>query len=197
MRKSTKFIAAAGALATLAVPTAAMAQGGGNVPCTDGSNQKINANVTVAAGQTCRFDGTINGNLTVNGIMLMQGGEVAGNVNVNPGGMFQGYNHGVTIDKNLTITNPAPNYASPIGGNNGFYGNEQGTTNVVKGDVNFTLNSGVYAPYTWAQLDFNGGTTVGGNINYSISSDVQNRPAPVIGQGGLISAKAVIVTQAL
>ena len=99
-------------------------------------------------------------------------------------------------DKNLTITNPADAYASPIGGSNGFYGNEGGTTNVVKGNVSFTLSSGVYAAYTWPSLYFGGGTTVGGVINYSVGSDVENRPAPVVGQGGLLSAKAIVVTPA-
>jgi hypothetical protein len=184
-------IAAMMAAVSLAVPSLASAAGNGNIPCTNGSNQTINANVTVAAGQICRFSGTINGNLIVNGTMLMQGGEVTGNVNVNPGGLFQGYNYGVTIDKNLTITNPASE--SPIGGSNGFYGNQFGTTNVVKGNVNYTLTPGVYAPYTWPSLYFGGGTTVGGIINYSISSDVENRPAPVIGQYGLFSAQVVVV----
>jgi hypothetical protein len=190
-----KLIMTAVAVASLAVPAASMATGGGNVNCTNGSNQTINANVTVSAGQTCRFSGTINGNLTVNGTMLMQGGEVTGNVTVNPGGLFQGYNYGVTIDKNLTITNPASE--SPIGGSNGFYGSQGGTTNQVKGNVSFTLNSGVYAPYTWPALYFGGGTTVGGVVNYSVGSDVQNRPAPIVGQGGLNAAQAVVVTQAL
>lgn len=34
--------------------------------------------------------------------------------------------YGVSIDNNLTITNPADAYASPLGGNNGFYGNQSG-----------------------------------------------------------------------
>jgi hypothetical protein len=192
-----KLIMTAVAVASLAVPAASMAAGApGNINCT-GSMGNVNlpsTNVTVPAGAVCRLSGTI-GNLTANGTMLMQGGEVAGNVTVNPGGLFQGYNYGVTIDKNLTITNPAAE--SPIGGSNGFYGNQGGTTNVVKGVVSFTLNSGVYAPYTWPALYFGGGTTVGGNVNYSLGSDVQNRPAPVVGQDGLFGAKAVVVTPAL
>jgi hypothetical protein len=189
-------ILAATAIAAQAVPSIASAATG-NIDCTDGSlsGTTVNANVTVPAGATCSFWGTINGNVTVNGTMLMSGGEVTGNVNVPQGGLFQGFNYGVTIDKNLTITNPAAD--SPIGGSNGFYGNQYGTTNLVKGNVNFTLNSGVYAPYRWPSLYFGGGTRVGGTINYSVAGDVENRPAPVVGQGGLNSAKAIVATPAL
>jgi hypothetical protein len=199
-----KLILAATAIGALAVPTAAMAAGTpGTVNCIDGSlaGQTITANVTVPAGATCNYNGTINGNLTVNGHMRMFGGEVTGNVQVNSGGQFEGINYPVTIDKNLTITNPAAN------GGDGFWGSYTATDqsqdhpgmllNHVKGNVNFTLNSGVYSDYTWPYLYFGGGTTVDGSVNYSIASTVQNRPAPVNGQGGLSAARGVVVTPAL
>lgn len=172
------------AAAALAIPAAASAAPG-SVNCTDNSlsGTTVNANVTVPAGQTCWFWGTINGNVTANGKFMMSGGEVTGNVTVNQGGLFQAFNYGVTIDKNLTITNPADAYASPIGGNNGFYGNQGGTTNVVKGNVTFTMDPSLYAPYTWPSLYFGGGTTVGGTVNYN-AGGLAERPLDTNGLTG-------------
>jgi hypothetical protein len=88
------------------------------------------------------------------------GGHFDKNVTVK-GGEFAGKNNRVQIDGNLTITNPAV-YSS-----NGFWGNQDGT-NLVKGNVTYTIdNTMAYPDYQSPSLYFGGGTQVVGNFNYS------------------------------
>jgi hypothetical protein len=91
------------------------------------------------------------------------GGQLDRNVTVT-GGQFRGINWGVTIGGNLIIVDPAAN------SQNGFWGNQGGSTNVVKGLVSYTIDSSTaYPNYQSPSLYFGGGTTVQGKFTYSDS----------------------------
>ena len=152
--------------AALVVPAASMAGGTGSTTCTDNSlaGKTITTNVTVPAGAHCDLSwADIQGNVSVSGGLTTFGvTHFEGNVTVNPGGSFAAANWGVTIDKNLSITDPAT-YSY-----NGFWGNQGRTTNLVKGNVTYTITSATqYPDYQSPLLYFGGGTTVGKNFIYS------------------------------
>jgi hypothetical protein len=120
----------------------------------------INSNLDVPAGVTFFTSSHVTGNLTVEGTLYAVGGTFDKNVNVNPGGMFQGMNWGVTIKGNLNILDPAAN------SQNGFSGDEYGTSSLVMGNVNYKIDSlTAYPNYQSPQL-YLYNTTVKGNLNY-------------------------------
>jgi hypothetical protein len=176
------------AAAALAIPAAASAAG--NTVCDHNiGSVALNSNVTVPAGTTCSLSGSINGNVTVNGELKMFGGHVTGNVTVNRGGSFSGINWPVTIDKNLTITDPAANSASGFWGDYSY--DETGHIvsrpdlhlNVVKGNITYTITpeaAAAYPDYQWPSLYFGGGAKVNGSYNYSVGSLSSVRPMPVL-----------------
>src|SRR5262249_3149521 len=124
------------AAAALAVPTTSMAAGG-NTTCTDNSlaGKTISTNVTVPAGASCALTWAhvhAGNNVTVYGDLVTFGiTHFAKNVTVMPGGSFAAANWGVTIDGNLSITDPAANSG------NGFWGDY--SKNSVKGNVSYTI----------------------------------------------------------
>jgi hypothetical protein len=137
----------------------------GNVNCTDNSlaGKVINSNVTVPAGATCDLSWSdIKGNVSIAGTLTTYGMTTfEKNVSV-VGGSFGAANWGVTIDGNLSFLNPAT-YSY-----NGFWGNQGGSTNLVKGNLSYTITSDtVYPMYQSPLLYFGGGTTVDGNFSYS------------------------------
>jgi hypothetical protein len=110
------------------------------------------------------------------------------NVTVNPGGHFKASNWGITINGNLQITDPAAN------SDNGFWGNQGGTANEVKGNVSYTITPAAnYQMYQAPYLYFGGGTKVDGSVTY-----VDNGSGFHGGfdQGGLSAIKGVSVTGA-
>jgi hypothetical protein len=190
MRKLILAVPVVAALAALAVPSLASAATS-NTVCQGGyyggpiTSGPVNGNLVVPAGQTCRFAGTINGNATVSGYLQMFGGEVTGNVNIEPGGAFHGINSGVTIDKNLNITDPAGNDAAFFGDNGagtGFWG----PGNEVKGNINYTITPtglAAYSQYNWPYLYGGGGVTVDKNVNYSIGATPNRAWVDALGNG--------------
>jgi hypothetical protein len=163
-----KIIPALVAIAALAVPATSLASnpGNGSVKCTDSSlaGTTINSNVTVPAGAHCDLSwADVKGNVSISGDVTNYGAtHYEGNVTVNPGGSFAAANWGITIDKSLTITDPRT-YSY-----NGFWGNQGGTTNEIKGDVTYTITSAAnYPNYQSPLLYFGGGTKVDGNFTYS------------------------------
>jgi hypothetical protein len=168
-RQVRKLIMAGVAVAALAVPTAALAQGGGNVTCTDNSlaGTTVNSNVTVPAGAHCDLSwATVTGNVNVAGSLTTFGQtHFEGNVIVN-GGSFAGANWGVTIDKNLQFTDPAT-YSY-----NGFWGDY--SPNVVKGQITYTITSATNYPPSQAPVLYFHDTTAGG-FSYSDNGLGQHR----------------------
>jgi hypothetical protein len=134
------------------------------VPCTpDMAGTIVTKNIDVPAGTTCDLSwATINGNVKVEGTLTTYGVTTFnGNVTVT-GGSYAASNWGVTINGNLTFTDPAT-YSY-----NGFWGNQGGTSNLVTGNLYYTINSATQYPnYQSPLLYFGGGTTVKGNFVYS------------------------------
>jgi hypothetical protein len=164
--KRITIVAAVFGAALLALAGVATAAPNAGVICTDNSlaGQTVMTNVTVPANSTCDLSwADVHGNVTVNGSLVTYGiTHFGGNVQVNQGGSFAASNWGVTIDGNLSFLNPAT-YSY-----NGFWGNQGGTSNLVKGNINYTITSGMQYPmYQSPLLYFGGGTHVNGNLNYS------------------------------
>jgi hypothetical protein len=183
MRRYSKFVVVAGAVAALAAPSAAMAAanpGNGSTNCPNAAQGTtsypdgavISSNLNVPAGVTCRLGWVeVQGNVSATGNLYTFGqAHFDKNVTVNPGGSFAASNWGVTIDQNLYITDPAANSG------NGFWGDY--SSNVVKGSVNYTITpaaAAAYPQYQWPYLYFGGGTTVQ-NLSYSVGSLSSVRP---------------------
>jgi hypothetical protein len=145
------------------------------VSCTSNTlaGTTVNKAVDVPAGATCDLSwATINGNVTVEGSLVNFGMTTFnGNVTVNPGGSVQFSNWGVTINGNLSITDPAANSG------NGFWGDY--SPNTVTGGITYTITpaaAAAYLQYQWPYLYFGGPTTVGGNVHYSVGSLLPIRP---------------------
>src|SRR5262245_22644133 len=137
------------------------------------AGKTITTNSTVPAGARCDLSWSdVQGNVNVNGNLVTFGITHFGkNVTVMPGGSFAAANWGVTIDGNLSITDPAANSA------NGFWGDYTGNT--VKGNVSYTITPGAaaaYPQYQWPYLYFGGPTTVNGNVSYSVGALSGVRP---------------------
>jgi hypothetical protein len=167
----------------------AMAAGGGSYTCTDSSKagQTINSNVTVPAGANCDLSwSTVNGNVSVAGSLTTYGiTTFNGNVSVT-GGSFAAANWGVTINGNLSFTNPAT-YSY-----NGFWGNQGGTSNLVTGNLTYTITNAVaYPDYQSPLLYFGGGTRVNGSFNYT---DQGTGFKGHLDQGGLTVGKTTTIT---
>jgi hypothetical protein len=146
-----------------------------SIPCTGSSlaGTTINKSVDVPAGQTCDLSwATINGPVTVEGTLVSYGMTTFnGNVTVNPGGSFGAANWGVTINGNLSITDPAANSG------NGFWGDY--SPNLVTGGITYTITpaaAAAYPQYQWPYLYFGGPTTVNGNVHYSVGALSSIRP---------------------
>jgi hypothetical protein len=122
----------------------------------------ISNNLIVPAGVDCRLGwDEVQGNVSVAGNLLTFGkAHFDKNVTVSRGGSFAASNWGVTIDGNLSITNPG------VYSYNGFWGNY--SANEVKGNVTYTITSDMtYPQYQSPLLYFGGGTKVDGNFTYS------------------------------
>jgi hypothetical protein len=134
----------------------------GNVTITNPLPSVVKTNLVVPTGAVCGLSGNeVQGNVDVQGSLVAYGGVFDKNVSVT-GGLFKSVNEGVTINGNLSFLDPAP------GSYNGFWGNQFGTTNVVKGNLSYTIDSSTsYPMYNSPLLYFGGGTTVNGNLSYS------------------------------
>src|SRR5262249_35000198 len=149
--------------AAVAVPAVSLAAPApGSTICTDNSlaGQKVTTNVTVPAGARCDLSwADVQGNVAVSGDLVTFGQtHFAKNVSVT-GGSFAAANWGVTIDGNLSITNPVANKG------NGFWGDY--SPNAVKGNVTYTITpeaAAAYPQYQWPYMYFGGPTTVKGNV---------------------------------
>ena len=176
MKKRIALVAALLGLVVLAFAgVATAAQVTGSTTCTDNSlaGTTVKTNVTVPAGARCDLSwADVQGNVSVNGTLVTYGiTHFAKNVGVNPGGSFAAANWGVTIDGNLSITDPAANSG------NGFWGDY--SPNLVKGNLNYTITptaAAAYPEYQWPYLYFGGPTTVKGSVNYSVGSLLSVRP---------------------
>jgi hypothetical protein len=177
MRKLILAVPLVAALAALAVPS--LASAAGSASCTDGSlggtKNMVNSNVTVPAGAQCDLSwDDVKGNVDVYGTLTTYGiTHFEGNVTVHPGGSYLGSNWGVTIDKNLSFTDPAT-YSY-----NGLTGDQlwQGTTpipNVVKGQISYTITSATNYPPSLAPVSLFYNTTAKG-FNYSDQGLGQHR----------------------
>jgi hypothetical protein len=187
MRKS--LIAALVAAVSLAAPALSSAQVG-NTNCTGNGTMygTVTSNVTVPAGATCVLYGaTLQKNIDVYGTLKTFGPiHFMGNVNVHPGGSFAASNWPVTIDKDLSITDPAANSG------NGFWGSytpdDQSQDhpwlhlNEVKGSIIYTIDQN-YPLYQSPYLDFAGGVKVDGDFTYNTGGRMTQSPGD-----GLIAA---------
>jgi hypothetical protein len=183
-----RFIPVVVAAAALAAPAASLAAGGGSTTCTDNSlaGKTITSNVTVPAGARCDLSwADVQGNVTVQGNLVTFGiTHFAKNVAVMPGGSFAAANWGVTIDGNMSITDPAANSG------NGFWGDY--SPNTVKGNLNYTITptaAAAYPQYQWPYLYFGGGVTVKGNVTYSVGTLSSVRP---LNAGGLSAGSTTV-----
>jgi hypothetical protein len=153
-------IAATMAAVSLAVPS--LASAAGNTPCTGGNlaGTVVNSNVTVPVGAPCDLGwADVKGNVDVYRAVSNFGAtHFEGNVTVHPGGSFAASNWGVTIDKNLSWTDPAT-YSY-----NGRWGDY--SPNVIKGQINYTVTSATNCPiYQAPVLYFNDTTAAGFNFS--------------------------------
>jgi hypothetical protein len=152
------------------------------------SPRTITSNINVPAGARCDLSwADVQGNVTANGEVVTFGvTHFAKNVTVNPGGSFAAANWGVTIDGNLTITDPAANSG------NGFWGDY--SPNTVKGNINYTITptaAAAYPQYQWPYLYFGGPTTVAKGVTYSVGSLSTVRP---FAQGNLSNTGTLSVS---
>jgi hypothetical protein len=168
----------------------AMAAGGGNVTCTDNSlaGTVVTSNVTVPAGARCDLSwADVQGNVTSSGAVVTYGiTHFEKNVTISAGGSFAASNWGVTIDGNLSITDPAANSG------NGFWGDY--SPNTVKGMINYTITptaAAAYPQYQWPYLYFGGPTTVTKGVAYSVGSLLGVRP---FAQGTLLNTGTLAVS---
>jgi hypothetical protein len=174
-------LAGAVAAAALIGPAAAMAAsdpGNGSFKCANATADYdsaetlqtipgvITQNVVVPAGAICRLHGvTVEGNITVNsgGYLHTFGLTADKNVTVNAGGQFLNSNWGVTIDGDLSFTDPA------AGSQNGFgTGNNDTVTNEIKGNLTYTIDPlTAYPMYDSPQLYFGSPTQVDKSFTYT------------------------------
>jgi hypothetical protein len=184
MRRYTKFVVVAGAVAALAAPSGAMAAanpGNGSTNCPNAAKGSLSypdgtvipSNLNVKAGVDCRLGwDEVQGNVSATGNLYTFGKtHFDKNVTVNPGGSFAASNWGTTIDGDLSITDPAANSG------NGFWGDY--SPNVVKGSVSYTITPGAaaaYPQYQWPYLYFGAPTTVNQDLKYSVGSLSSVRP---------------------
>jgi hypothetical protein len=123
----------------------------------------VTQNVDVPANTSCDLSwADMQGNVTVEGSLTTAGiTTFEHNVTV-AGGSFAASNWGVTIGGNLQITDPST-YSY-----NGFWGNQGGTSNEVKGNVTYTITNAMnYPDYQSPLLYFGGGTEVDGTFTYT------------------------------
>jgi hypothetical protein len=175
MKRISIIAAVLGAIILAFTGVAIAAPATGSTTCTDNSlaSKTITSNVTVPAGARCDLSwADVQGNVTVNGTLVTYGiTHFAKNVQVNAGGSFAAANWGVTIDGNLSITDPAANSG------NGFWGDY--SPNLVKGNLNYTITptaAAAYPQYQWPYLYFGGPTEVNGNVTYSVGALSSVRP---------------------
>lgn len=150
----------------------------GNTSFPDGT--VIPGTLNVPAGVDCRLGwDEVLGNANVNGNLYTFGPiHFHNQVNVYPGGSFMASNYGVTIDGNLTITDPAANSG------NGFWGDQRingvdPTFSTVKGNVTYTITptaAAAYPQYQWPYLYTGVKTVVQKNVNYSVGALSSVRP---------------------
>jgi hypothetical protein len=166
--------------------SALAAPGTGATPCPNATlghssfpdGTVIPGTLTVAAGVDCRLGWVeVTGPTNVAGNLLTFGPvHFHSGVTVTPGGSFVASNYGVTIDGNLSITDPAAN------SNNGFFGNQPingvPTYSTVNGNVTYTVSpaaAAAYPQYQWPALYTGYRTVVTKNVNYSVGA-LPNRP---------------------
>jgi hypothetical protein len=178
MRKYTKFIVVAGAVAALAAPSAALASGS-TTPCPNADRNTtsfadgtvIPNALNVPAGVTCRLGNMeVQGNVTVAGNLVVNGTTFDGNVNVN-GGTFAAINWGTHIKGNLAITNSQGDHYTA---NNGLWSDY--APSVIDGGFSYTGNDG------WFYAE--GSNTIHGKFTYSGNDHPYVSGQPVPGGGG-------------
>jgi hypothetical protein len=178
MRKYSKFIVVAGALAALAAPSAAMASGSTTTCPNADPNTTSYADGTVIpnalhvpAGVTCRLGSVeVEGNVTVAGHLIVSGTTFDGNVMAN-GGTFAAINNGTHIKGSLTITNSQGDHTTA---NNGLWSDY--APSVIDGGFTYTNNDG------WFYAE--GSNTIHGKFIYSGNDHPYVSGQPVPGGGG-------------
>jgi hypothetical protein len=192
-------MAAAVSLAVPALSSAAV----GNVKCdgNPGLSGTVTSNVTVQPGAVCVLYGAdLQKNIDVYGTLKTFGQiHFEGNVNVHPGGSFAASNWPVTIDKDLSITDPAAN------SQNGFWGDYQYDSdsgrifersdlhlNVVRGSINYTIDANANYPMYQSPLMYFGGGVTAGSFTY-LDQGV-GFPGH-LDTGGLLTATSSITTR--
>jgi hypothetical protein len=178
MRKLILAVPVLATLAALAVPSLASAAN--------------TSNIIVPAGTTMNLGGQdVKGNVDIYGSVVNYGKTLfEKNVTVHPGGSFKAGNWPVTINGNLTITDPAAD------SENGFWGSYTDTDqsqdhpwlhlNEVKGNLTYTIDQD-YQQYHSPTLNFSGGTKVDGNFTYSTGG----RLSQVFGDGLIAAPQAM------
>jgi hypothetical protein len=180
MRKYSKFIVAATAIAALAVPAVVPAVSAAAPPPTpqlygDHSEAVIAGNIDVPQGHTLRLFGSeVTGNITVEGDLVMDGATADGNVNVN-GGHFSSIAWGFLIKGGLSITNTPFDYNSNISGFWNTYGPGE-----IDGGLTYTHNNGQHL-----ETGQGASVTVHGKFTYSDNSVPYTGGLTVLGQSNI------------
>jgi hypothetical protein len=164
MRKYTRFILAATAIAALAVPASSMASNASYVTCN-------NATQNDDAHETASMPAVITNNLMVpdGGICRLHGNEVTGNITVGSGATLSTF--GFTADRNVTV-NGGHFYASNWGGHIG------GNLVISNSPDNGWIANGFWNDY--APL------TIGGYLSYTNSGKLYSQGQPTTVQGKLM-----------